>query len=89
MIEHDQRPYAVAFAVGPQPHGDRNVHEIFVAVLARIARRLRLAHCDHWSAGGGRCARITQGRRLITRSSRVSIVLRHVLILCSCSGCDQ
>ena len=75
IIEDDQRADAVAFAVGPQPDRDRNVHEIFVAVLARIARRLRP---DRRSPRIGRRACIILRRCRITRSSGVPIMLRHV-----------
>jgi hypothetical protein len=75
IIEDDQRTDAVAFAVGPQPDRDRNVHEIFVAVLARIACRLRL---DRRSPRIGRRVCLILRRCLITRSSGVPIMLRLV-----------
>ena len=38
IVEHDNGADAIAFAVGAQANRHRNVHEIFVAVRARIAR---------------------------------------------------
>jgi hypothetical protein len=71
VVEHDDCTDAISLAVGAQANRHRNVHEIFVAVRARIARGLRLVRRFRISIRSSR-RRSRDGHRF-----RISVVFSH------------